>query len=214
MYRKSHIKKMRLKAMQNLTDRLLEVFTELTYLTRIKRTGWILAGVPDPETIADHCYETAIFAYILSKHVDVEVDMGKVLTMALFHEIGEVRIGDFPRRAKKYVKKFKKDAESTAIKDIIEDVAGDLIPTLHEFEKCETVEARLVEAAEELQIIFKALIYAKENKGDISEYRNDVNKYDSQGFEIAKKVADVIKVKLNKYLGDKEYWEIGYRESE
>ncbi len=194
-------------------ERLLEVFTELTYLTRIKRTGWILAGVPDPETIADHCYETALFAYILSKHIDEKVDIGKVLTMALFHEVGEVRIGDFPRRAKKYVKKFKKDAETTAIRDILGDVASDISTTLHEFEECETVEAKLVEAAEELQIIFKALVYAKENKGDISEYRNDVLKYNPQGFEIAQKIADIIKTKLGKYLGDKEYWEIGYTEN-
>ena len=193
--------------------RILEVFTELSYLTRIKRTGWILAGVPDPETIADHCYETAIFAYILSKHIDEKVDMGKVLTMALFHEVGEVRIGDFPRRAKKYVKKFKKDAEKSAIHDIIGDVALDIEPILHEFEECLTVEAKLVEAAEELQIIFKALIYAKENKGDISEYRIDVDKYDSQGFEIAQNIADEIKVKLLKYLGNKEYWKIGYNEN-
>lgn len=195
-------------------DRILEVFTELTYLTRIKRTGWILAGVPDPETIADHCYETAIFAYILSKHIELDFDMGKVLTMALFHEVGEVRIGDFPRRAKKYVKKFKKEAENTAIDDIVGDIANDLIPVLHEFEECETLEAKLVEAAEELQIIFKALIYAKENRGDISEYRIDVEKYNAQGFEITQQVADVIKAKLGKYLGDKEYWQIGYTEKQ
>ena len=60
-------------------ERLLEVFTGLSYLTRIRRTGWILAGVTDPETIADHCYETAIFAYFLSKQIDTKVDMGKIL---------------------------------------------------------------------------------------------------------------------------------------
>jgi len=194
-------------------ERILEVFTELSYLTRIKRTGWVLVGVPDPETVADHCYETAIFTYILSKYIDVKVDIGKALTMALFHEVGEVRIGDFPRRAKKYVKKFKKGAEDSAIHDILGDVVNDIIPTLHEFEECTSVEAKLVEAAEELQIIFKALIYAKENKGDISEYRNDIQRYDAKGFEIAQEIADIIKVKLEGYLGDKKYWEIGYKEN-
>lgn len=194
-------------------ERLLEVFTELSYLTRIRRTGWILAGVQDPETIADHCYETAIIAYFLSKQIDIKVDMGKILTMALFHEVGEVRLGDFPRRAKKYVKKFKKDAEKAIMNDVLGDIEKELFPILHEFEECKTVEARLVEAAEELQIIFKALVYAKENRGDISEYRNDVERYDAQGFEIAQKIADVIKLKLGKYLGDKEYWEIGYNEN-
>ncbi len=194
-------------------ERILEAFMELSYLTRIRRTGWILAGVPEPETIADHCYETAIFAYILSKHIDKKVDLGKVLSMALFHEIGEVRIGDFPRRARKYVKMFKKDAEKRATYDIIDDVDSDIKEILHEFEECKSIEAKLVEAAEELQIIFKALVYAKENKGDISEYRKDVDSYDSQGFQVAQEIADLIKVKLNNYLGNKTFWEIGYSEN-
>lgn len=192
-------------------EKLLEIFTELSYLTRIKRAGWIFAGVTEPESIADHCYETAIFAYFISKYVDEKIDMGKVLTMALFHELGEVRIGDFARRAQKYVKKFKKNAEKEVINDVLKEDAHELNIILEEFEECETVEAKLVEAAEELQIIFKALIYAKENRGDISEYRKDVEKYDAKGFEIAQQIADVIKSKLGKYLGDKEFWEIGYK---
>lgn len=196
-----------------MEKKILEVFTELTYLNRIKRTGWVLAGVPNPESVAEHCYETAIFTYILSNHIDAKVDLGKALTMALFHEVGEVRIGDFARRAKKYVKKFKRAAEEEAIKDIMKDVANDLDKVLHEFEECKSIEAKLVEAAEEMQIIFKALIYAKENKGDITEYRRDVAKYDDQGFEIARKLGDLIGEKLNEYLGSKKYWEIGYNEA-
>lgn len=194
-------------------NRILDVFMELSFLTRIKRTGWILAGVPEPETIADHCYETAVFAYILSKHINEKVDLGKVLSMALFHEIGEARIGDFPRRARKYVKNFKKEAEINATFDIIDDVDGNLKDILKEFEECKSIEARLVEAAEELQIIFKALVYAKENKGDISEYKKDVELYDSKGFQIAEDIASIIKDKLHNYLGDKIFWEIGYSEN-
>lgn len=198
---------------QNKANKILDSFVELSYLTRIKRTGWVLAGVTEPETIADHCFETAMFAYILSKQVDLKLDIGKMLTMALFHEVGEVRITDFPRRAKKYVKKFKRAAESEAINDIIGELSPELIEILHEFEECKTPEAKLVEAAEELQIIFKALVYAKENRGDISEYRRDIEKYDCKGFDLAKDVSLIIKEKLLEYLGDKKYWEIGYSEN-
>jgi len=38
-------------------------------------------------------------------------------------------------------------------------------------EEKQTIEARLCETAEELQIIFEALVYAEENRGDTSEYR-------------------------------------------
>ena len=193
-------------------EKVLDLFAELTNLTRIKRTGWILTGVREPESIADHCYETAIFAYVLAKQMDLKVDMSKVLLMSLFHEVGEVRITDFPRRAKKYVKKFKKSAELEAFTDIIGSASNEIVDLFSEFDKCETIEAKLAEAAEELQIIFKALMYAKENNGDISEYRIDVDKYNSQGFDLPQKIAEVIKEKLNNYLGDKEYWKYGYTE--
>jgi putative hydrolase of HD superfamily len=85
---------------------------------------------------------------------------------------------------------------------------------LAEFEEKTSMEARLVEAAEELQIIFRSLIYAKENNGDMSEYRRDVAKYYSEGFDVAQDVADIIKEKLEHYLGRKEYWEIGYKQRE
>lgn len=195
-------------------NRILDCFVELSSLSRIKRTGFVLAGVTEPETVADHSYETALFAYILSKHVDAEFDLGKVLAIAIFHEVGEARLADLPRRSKKYVRKFKSNAEREAGLDILDGVAEEIIELLDELHECSTPEARLVEAAEELQIIFKAMLYAKENRGDLTEYRIDVKKYDPQGFEIAKQIRDLIESKLNHYLGDKNYWETGYRQRE
>jgi putative hydrolases of HD superfamily len=192
-------------------ERILETFMEINALTKIKRAGWILMGIPDPESIADHCYETAMFAFILSKYVEEDVDMEKVLLMALFHELGEVRLMDLPRRAAKYIKAAKKEAEHNIMLDVLDGIPTQLPALLEEMERKETIEARLCEAAEELQIIFKALVYAKENRGDTSEYRIDVSKYDALGIGAARAVADLIDKKLNEYLGTKPYWPIGYR---
>lgn len=192
-------------------NRVLESFFELSMQTRLPRTGWILAGVADPESCADHCYETAVFAYILSKYIDEKVDLKKVLLMALFHEVGEARLADLPRRSKEYIGKAKRQAEREAALDILDDVAVELIQLQDELHSLSTPEARLVEAAEELQIIFKSLVYAKEGRGDMSEYRNDAERYNSQGFKCADQIAQLIKEKLNEYLAGKKYWEIGYR---
>jgi len=191
-------------------ERVLTLFMELNALTKVKRAGWILAGIPDPESISDHCFETALFAVILSDFIDEKVDLKKVLLMALFHEIGEVRLMDLPRRAGKYVKQAKKSAEHEIMLDVLGGITAEIPHLLEEMEKKETPEARLCEAAEELQIIFKALVYAKENRGDASEYRNDVARYDCLGIEPAKKIAELIGTKLNEYLGSKPYWSIGY----
>lgn len=194
-------------------ERLLNTFMELHSLTNIPRTGWILAGVPEPESVSDHCYETAIFAYLMSKQMDENVDIRKVLIMALFHEVAEARITDLPRRSAPYMGKAKKGGENIALKDILfglNGVSSEIDELLQEMHDKQTIEARLVEAAEELQIIFRALVYAKENRGDMSEYTIDVKKYDSLGIEPAKKIAELIGKKLDEYLNGKPYWAIGY----
>lgn len=191
-------------------DRILNCIAELHNLTRLPRTGWIMAGVKDPESVGDHCLEAAMIAYILAKYVDGPVDLGKVLTMLLFHEVGEVRLTDMPRRAGPYIKEAKGKAEKMIMKDVLFGVADEISELLHEFEERMTLEARLAEAAEELQIIFAALMYAKEGVGDMSEYRQDVKGYKSYSIDIASKIGEVIGEKLGEYLGEKPYWPLGY----
>ena len=190
---------------------ILDCLCEISALTNFPRIGWVLAGVRDPESVSDHCFETALLAYMLSKTINYDFDLGKMLTMALFHEIGETRLTDLPRRAKPYVKAFKKNAEKEILFDVMGSFSEDLNTVLTEFEEKETPEAKLVEAAEELQIVFRSLIYAKENNGDMSEYRRDVANYSSEGFDIAQDIATIIGEKLNMYLNEKHYWEIGYK---
>jgi putative hydrolase of HD superfamily len=192
-------------------NRILECFAELSILSELPRIGWVMAGVTNPESVSDHCYETALFAYVLAKHIDHKFNLEKVLTMALFHELGEARITDLPRRSARYLRAAKHPAEEAAARDILGGLADELAPLQEEFHARQTPEARLVEAAEELQIIFRALLYAKQNRGDLSEYRNDVAKYDSQGFDLAADLAKIIGNKLDHYLAGREYWEIGYR---
>ena len=191
--------------------RLLECLAELHNLVRLPRAGWIMAGVKDPESIGDHCFEAALIAYVMSRHLDQEVDIGRVLTMLLFHELGEVRLTDLPRRAGPYIKDAKRTAEEAITRDVLSGVAEDLVPILTEFHARQTLEARLAEAAEELQIIFAALMYAKEGIGDMSEYPQDVQRYDNYGVPIAKEIAELIGIKLEDYLGGKRYWALGYR---
>jgi 5'-deoxynucleotidase YfbR-like HD superfamily hydrolase len=111
------------------------------------------------------------------------------------------------------VKQFKHAAEAAAAADVLDGVAENVLSLLDEMHDLSTIEARLVEAAEELQIIAAAMYYAKENRGDMSEYRRDVARYDSLGIEPAEHVAEIIKKRLEEYLGDHPYWELGYKQA-
>lgn len=195
-------------------QQLLDCLAELHNLTRLPRIGLIMAGVRNPESVSDHCFEAAMIAYLLARYIDEPVDMGKVLTMLLFHEVGEARLSDLPRRGSRYVKGAKEEAESQIAQDILGDIAPELLDVLQEFNERISLEARLAEACEELQILFAALMYAKERNGDLTEYRQDVAQYKSYGIEIADAIARLIGMKLAEYLGDAPYWEIGYRRAE
>lgn len=194
-------------------ERLLECMAEVHNLTRLQRAGWVMAGVNNPESVSDHCFEAAAWAYFLSEQVAEPVDLGKVLAMLVFHELGEARLTDLPRRSGPYVKGFKGPAERAIVGDLLDGVSKTLEPLLEEFHKRETLEARVAEAAEELQIVFAALMYAKENNGDMTEYRTDVAKYDDLGIDAAGAVARVIEERLGEYLGDRPHWSLGYRRS-
>lgn len=191
-------------------ERVLDCIAELHNLTRLPRTGWIMAGVKDAESVGDHCYEAALLALLMSRFFDEPVDIGRVITMLLVHEIGETRLTDLPRRAGPYIKSAKNDAEHAIAADVLAGVAEDLLEVMEEFHERKTPEARLAEAAEELQIIFSALMYAKENVGDMSEYRTDVEQYPDYGVKIANDVAGLIGERLGEYLGSKPYWSLGY----
>jgi putative hydrolase of HD superfamily len=195
-------------------ERVTECIAELHALTKLPRTGWSLAGVVNPETVATHCYESAVIAYILTRHVGRPVDVAKVLAMALFHEVGETRLTDLPRRSAPYIRSAKGPAERSIAVDVLSGVAEDVIPLLDEFNQCETLEAQIAEAAEELQIIIAAAMYAKERNGDMSEYVQDAQNYDSQGIELAERIAEVVRERLGSYLGSHPYWELGYRRTD
>jgi putative hydrolase of HD superfamily len=198
-------------------ERILECLAELHNLVRLPRIGWIMAGVKDAESVGDHCFEAAVLAYLLASHVEPKVDIGKVLVMLLFHEVGEARMSDMPRRGSRYLGDAKGDAEAAVTRDVLSGVLGgltdDIGKIVAEFHERETPEAKLAEAAEELQILFAALMYAKEGVGDMTEYRHDAKGYESYGYDLPASIAHKIGERLDEYLGDKPYWELGYRNS-
>lgn len=195
----------------NVTStRILQVMAELHVLTRLPRTGWIMAGVRDPESISDHCFEAALFAVLINATTATNVDIGRVVQMLLFHELSESRLTDLPRRSAPYVKQMKHQAEEEIAKDLLGTAAPGILQLLEEFHAKETPEARLAEAAEELQIVFASLMYAKDGNGDMSEYPKDVSKYDGLGSDLAESIAALIGNRLGEYLNSKPHWSIGY----
>ena len=91
----------------------LNFFAEAGLLKRIKRSGWWVAGIKDPETVAEHCFRCAVIGYYIA-HCE-GVDPYKVVTMTLFNDIHEARINDLHKMGHHYIE-FR-DAEKKVFAD-------------------------------------------------------------------------------------------------
>jgi putative hydrolase of HD superfamily len=74
--------------MENHLNFLIEVHK----LKETPRTGWVLMKVKNPETIAEHIFQTAFLAWLLVREKGLNV--GKIIKIALSHDLCEVYAGD------------------------------------------------------------------------------------------------------------------------
>ena len=44
----------------------LNFFAEAGLLKRVKRSGWWVAGIENPETVAEHCFRCAVIGYYIA----------------------------------------------------------------------------------------------------------------------------------------------------
>ncbi|MBU0576955.1 HD domain-containing protein [Patescibacteria group bacterium] len=92
--------------------KLLNFIFELGQLRHIKREGWRIVNIANPESVADHALRAAQIGFFLAKMEKYE-NPYEVVTMVVFHDIGECRVGDINKVGNRYV-----DAnEEKAVKD-------------------------------------------------------------------------------------------------
>jgi putative hydrolases of HD superfamily len=67
---------------------------EMGHLKHLPRAGWLLLGVPQPETVAEHSFRVGIVGITLA--VMEGADVGRTAALCLLHDAHETRIGDDP----------------------------------------------------------------------------------------------------------------------
>lgn len=96
-------------------EHALNFFAEAGLLKRVKRSGWWVAGIENPETVAEHCFRCAIIAFYIAHQEDA--DPYKSAVMGLFNDIHEARINDLHKMGHYYIE-FR-HAEKKVFKDQI-----------------------------------------------------------------------------------------------
>ncbi len=150
---------------------MLRVLDAVSALKRLPRTGWLLAGVTQPESVAEHSFGTALVAFVMANEINqapaahglVEgVDVGKVVQIALMHDLAEALLTDLPRRATELVgEAVKHAAEERALRQLLGETeqAEGYLALWQEYDSGSSPEARLVRDADKLEMVYQAYRY-------------------------------------------------------
>ena len=178
---------------------LNDLADSLVVLKRIKRTGWVLRGVPCPESLADHSFGVALLALFLTDRANVgdgpRLDTEKVLRMSLLHDLPEALCGDLAPFQKKVLTGQEADDASRAIVEAearaLDSQLAHLPPAVRkvwlddwrEYRAGETVEARMVARADALDCVLQAAAYEGSSGADLTEFRRLLDRVEDPAIE-------------------------------
>jgi len=160
---------------------------EMGQLKRVKRSGWWIAGVKDPESVAEHTFRTAVIAYLLARLEGA--DTGRAVLMALFHDLPETRTNDAHRIVRRYAdwRDVDKKSMREQSKRLPDDVANEVVSFFEEFEKEVSPEAKLARDADLLECLIQAREYQALGYHDVTDWI--LNAQAALSTESAKRIA-------------------------
>lgn len=167
------------------TRNLLPLLTHLQVLKRLPRTGWLFAGVAQPESVAEHSFVMCWLALLLAEAINENyqdqglaqpLDVAKVAQIALIHDVAESMVTDLPKRSTDLLgKTIKYQAEAAAMQTIFQQMPNSAayLTCWQEYVDGATPEARLVRDADKLEMIHQALCYEQTGQRNLGEFWQD-----------------------------------------
>jgi putative hydrolase of HD superfamily len=145
---------------------------EVGMLKKTPRTGLQFLGSGD-ESVAEHIFRVVFIGYTLSRLVG-NVDEARIVKMCFLHDLPEARTGDLNYVNKKYVTAY----EDKAVKELARTLpfGDDITSLIHEFNAMETLESKLANDADQLELILQ-----------LKEYHDLGNRYADEWIDYALK---------------------------
>ncbi|MEZ0064877.1 putative hydrolase of HD superfamily [Streptacidiphilus sp. MAP12-20] len=141
--------------LSKVADFLFETGT----LKNARRTGWWMAGVRDPESIAEHSWRTSLLASVIAQLEGA--DPARAALMAVWHDSQESRTGDVNHLGKKYMGQEVDAVSVTAdqVAGMPEGLAKAIQDVVGEYEARETPEAVCARDADKLECLLQGIEY-------------------------------------------------------
>ncbi|MBB2913196.1 putative hydrolase of HD superfamily [Streptosporangium becharense] len=148
---------------------LTDLLYEIGLLKRYRRTGWLVAGVRDPESIADHSFRTAVIASVIAALEGGNPE--RAAFMSLFHDTQETRITDIPYLGKLYLKAApNEEVTAEQVRDLPERVAEMVTGAVGEYEEKTTLEAVCARDADKLECLLQAVEYREQGHQNVQPW--------------------------------------------
>lgn len=172
-------------------DDLLTLIHSAERLEALPRTGWITCGVTHPESIAAHSYNVTLIALWIADHIEQEVDTEKVLRMALLHDMGESLLTDLPAPVKHLIgiEQVRK-AEHQCAHTILKHAPPKWGEAYDSHADRTQLEARILKAADTIQMLAKSLQYRQQHRGDVSQFWDTKGPRQDFGIPLVRTVLD------------------------
>ena len=131
---------------------------EAGHLKRLPRSGWLMLGIPQPESVAEHSFRVGLVGMTLAGLAGA--DVGHVAALCLVHDMAETRITDVASVARAYVTTAAPEAvtahQTAAMPDELAKVFQQLVS---EYEAGQTLEAQVARDADKLETLLQAAEY-------------------------------------------------------
>jgi putative hydrolases of HD superfamily len=129
--------------------RIAEFMLEACFLKHLPRSGYQYLGA-GRESVAEHVYAATMIAFVLAQ-MTPKADTQRLMTMCLFHDLPEARVGDLNYVQKRYVTADEEKALEDTLKDL--PFRQSISEVIDEYNACETLESKLAHDADQLALI-------------------------------------------------------------
>ncbi|MFC8596247.1 HD family hydrolase [Streptomyces atroolivaceus] len=127
-------------------------------LKNTRRTGWWMAGVHNPESVAEHSWRTSLIASIIAKLEGA--DPAQAAFLAVWHDTQETRTGDVNHLGKKYAPAGDpQEVTADQTEGMPEVLASAIRDLVAEYEAKESPEAICARDADKLECMLQGIEY-------------------------------------------------------
>ena len=187
-----------------MNKEFIEFQEQVGKVKHLKRTGWVVRQVPNPETVAAHSWRMALMAIYKQKELKkIGADVNHVIEMCLLHDIGESVIGDIVPEihqtgSKKISAETKKKTEKEAVCFLAQKYNFSELETIfNEYENQETLEAKVVKNLDKLDMLLQAYEYQVAYP-DLTRL-NEFMQFNEKDIDLPLFLGDIKEIKLRQF---------------